>query len=132
MKLTTMSLYLLFTIISSFLLIVGLPAMSIWATVELRQKKDIRFLLKILTVGAGFLAGMVVAWIVAVVDMSWPLPIWETVYAAGHSEIYGHEAEHAAETIVLFVLFGGDLGAIAAGTGPWLIRKFRVRRIDIA
>jgi hypothetical protein len=127
-----MFLYLIFTVLTGFLLIVSIPAMLISALVELWRKQDNRFLLKVLTVAAGFIAGMVLAWIVAVFDMNWPLPFWETVYASGHSELYGHTVEHAAETIVLFVLFGGDLAAVATLFTLWLTGKCRVRRIKIA
>jgi hypothetical protein len=127
-----MFLYLIFTMLAGFLMIVSIPAMFILALVELWRKQDNRFLLKVLTVAAGFVAGMVLAWIVAIYDMNWPLPFWETVYAGGHSEIYGHAVEHAAETIVLFVLFGGELTAIATLISLWLTKKCRARRINIA
>jgi len=48
------------------------------------------------------------------VSSGWELPIWETVYAGFHSDIYGHEVEHAAEQYALFMFLVGDICAIVA------------------
>jgi hypothetical protein len=127
-----MTVYLLFTALTSLALIIGLPAAFLRALLDLRSKRDLSLLLRVVTVAVGFVAGMMVAWSVATIDMRWPFPLWETLRATVHSDIYGHEVEHAAESIVIFVLFGGDIGAIVATIAGWLISKRRLRPVDIS
>ncbi|MBN1571275.1 MAG: hypothetical protein JXA73_25800 [Acidobacteria bacterium] len=127
-----MFLYLIFTMLVGSIMIVGILAMLILGLLERYRKKDNTFLPKVMTVAAGFIAGMVLAWIVAVFDMNWPLPFWETVYASGHSELYGHAMEHSSETIVLFVMFGGNIAALVTLISLWLTGVCRARRINIA
>lgn len=121
---------LIFTVFASFLLIVVLLMMLIWwveAMIERRCAECRRPLGILLLLIGGFVAGMTLAW--SLVSPAWHLPLRETAYAAVHADIYGHEIEHAAEQLLMFVLFGGDLGAIAAAIAAWVIRKRRLRPV---
>jgi hypothetical protein len=121
---------LILTVIAFFALIVALLMMLIRLVEALieRRRAECRGPLEILLLlVGGFVAGLILAW--SLVPPAWHLPLLETAYAAGHADIYGHEIEHAAEQILLFVLFGGDLGAIAAAIAAWVIRKRRLRPV---
>ena len=100
-------LILIFTVIASFVLIIALPAMFVLSISRLRRERNIRPLLRALSIACGLAAGIVVGWYIIVVQYGWPLSFGETFYATVHSEIYG-ELENAAEDCIFFTLFLGN------------------------
>lgn len=122
----------LFTIVATFHLAVLLPSMILLALgylfVRAYREKGRRLLKLALLVAAGFFIGVLLSWLIVIVPSGWNLPVWETVYAGFHSDIYGHDVEHAAEQYALFMFFVGDIGAVAAGLGVWLFGKRRLRK----
>jgi hypothetical protein len=122
----------LFTVVAAFHLIVLLPSTILLAlgymfTPAYREKG--RKLLKFaLLLAAGFLGGVFISWLIVIVPSGWKLPVWDTVYAGFHSDIYGHEVEHAAEQYALFMFFVGDICAIVAGSAVWALGRRRVRK----
>jgi hypothetical protein len=123
-----------FTIAATFHLMVLLPSMVLLAlgylcTGGYREKG--RNLLKFaMLLAAGFLAGVFLAWLIAIVPSGWELPVWETVYAGFHSDVYGHEVEHAAEQYALFMFFVGDVCAIVTISAVWVLGKRRFRKYN--
>lgn len=123
----------LFTLAVTVHLAVLLPSMVLLAlgymvTGAYREKG--RQLLKFVALlAAGFSAGVIMSWLTVIVPSGWNLPIWETFYAGFHSDIYGHEVEHAAEQYALFMFFVGDLCAIVAGTVVWMLKRRRADRM---
>ncbi len=126
----------IFTIVITLHLAVLLPSMVLLAlgymsTRAYRQKG--RGLLKFaILLSAGFSIGGFMAWLIVIAPSGWGLPIWETVYAGFHSDIYGHEVEHAAEQYALFMFFVGDACAIVTGTAVWMLGRRRLDRMKSA
>ena len=68
----------------------------------------------------GYFAGALFVW--SLVPRDWELPLWTTVAATVDAEKYGHAVEHAAEGIVVWMLFAGVVGAVIGGFAaiwPW-------------
>jgi hypothetical protein len=64
----------------------------------------------------GYFAGGLLVW--SLVPGSWRLSLWETLHAAFDVEKYGHPVEHVAESIVVWQMFAGVVGAtLVCGTG---------------
>ena len=126
--------YLIFTIVvTSHLLAIGLASCLLTLVyLSTAQYREMGFnLLKIvLKLAGGFLTGAAIAWLFVIIPSGWNLPIWETFYAGFHSEIYGQEVEHAAEAYTIFIIFIGDLGAIAAGIMAWMLKRRRLHSIN--
>ena len=116
-------LLLLFTVLTSFVLIVALPALFVWALIKWRREHTLVPLLRFLSIAGGLAIGMGIAWSIVVVHYGWHLSLAETFYAGWHSDIYGGEVEDAAESFFFFTLFFGDVGAILAGVTGWLATK---------
>lgn len=126
--------YLLFTIVVTFhLLAIGLASCLLTlvylSTVQYR-KMGHNLLRIILKLAGGFLTGALTAWLFVIITSGWNVPFWETVYAGYHSGIYGQEVEYTAEACTIFIIFTGDLGAIAAGILIWILRRRRLRSIN--
>jgi hypothetical protein len=112
------------TLISSFVLVFAWPTMFFMSISRLRRERNIRPLLRTLSIAGGLAAGVFAGWHIIVVQYGWPLSFGETFYATVHYDIYG-KLEGAAEDYVFFMLFLGNIGAILAGITGWLIAKFR-------
>jgi hypothetical protein len=132
METTWTTFMLLFTALASFVLIIALPTMLVWGLIQLWRKHNRRPLLRSLFVAGGLAAGIAIAWYIAVAHYGWRLSPVETFYATVHSDIYGHEIEHAAEGFAFFILFLGDIGAITAGIAGWFALKHRPRHVAVA
>ena len=61
----------------------------------------------------GYFAGAL--FVLTLVPRDWALPFWETLAATVDAEKYGHPVEHAAEVIVIWMLFGAVAGAVISG-----------------
>ena len=118
----------IFTLVTTFALVSGLPVVLLSLLIERRRTRaNARAILITLLVAAGFLTGGLLAWWLR--PFPWDMPLWETAYASVNSEKYGHPLEHQAERILLYVLFFGDLGAIAAGVAGAMWVKFTPRTV---
>ena len=126
----------LFTIVVTFHLIAILFSMILLALVYMLTKayreKGRKLLKVVLQLTGGFLIGIAMAWLIVIVPSGWKLPIWETIYAGFHADIYDPEVEHAAEQYSLFMFFIGDLSAIVTGSVVWMLKKRRLRPVDVA
>jgi hypothetical protein len=71
----------------------------------------------------GYLAGGLLVW--SLVPRSWRLSLWETLHAAFDVQKFGHPIEHVAESIVVWQMFAGVIGATLIG-GVMLVRRNRV------
>jgi hypothetical protein len=96
------------------------------------REKGHKLLKVVQQLAGGFLIGIVMAWLIVIVPSGWKLPIWETMYAGSHADIYGHEVEHAAEQYSLFMFFVGNISTIVTGSVVWMLKKRRLRPIDVA
>jgi hypothetical protein len=126
---------ILFTLIAALLLICLFTAAMLDLTFMFldRRKEGTRKFSKIVLISAGgFGTCIAILWLFVIVPSGWKLPFWETFYAGFRSDIYGHVVEHAAEQYALFMLFIGDLGAVAAGTAGFIIGRHRLRPVDLA
>ena len=125
----------LVTIVVTFHLAVLLPSVVLLALGYMMAdgyREMGRKLLKFaLLLAAGFLTGVFMAWLTAFAPSGWELPIWETFYAGFHSDIYGHEVEHAAEQYALFMFFVGDICAIVTGSTVWTLGRRRARKYSL-
>lgn len=65
------------------------------------------------TVPAGFLVGAALGW--AAVPAEWTSSLWVTIDASMNAKAYGAAFEHTAERVLMYVFFGGILGALVAG-----------------
>ena len=116
-----------FTMAATFLLLcLFLPA-ALLGLLNRRKEGTPRFVKIVLLSAGGFVTGIAIAWFCVIVPSGWKLSLWETGYAGFRSDIYGHVVEHAAEQYFLFMLFIGDLGAIAAGTAACIVGRHRLR-----
>jgi hypothetical protein len=61
----------------------------------------------------GYVAGALFLW--TLVPGDWALPFWTTLAATVNAEKYGHAVEHAAEGIVIWMLFAAVAGAVIGG-----------------
>ena len=75
----------------------------------------------------GCLAGGTLLW--QLVLFRWDLSFWTTVQASVNSEKYGHLIEHAAENILVLIVFAsvmsGIFSAAAAALAPNLAARFK-------
>lgn len=117
-------LILMFTVITSLVLVIALPTMLALSICKLLRERNIRPLLRTLSIAGGLAAGMIVAWCIIVVQYGWSLSFGETFYATVHYEIYG-ELEDAAEDYLFFTFFLGCLGAVLTGIAGWIVGKSR-------
>ena len=62
----------------------------------------------------GYAAGALFVW--SLVPREWALPFWTTLAASVNAERYGHSVEHPAQGIVIWILFGAVVGAVAGGS----------------
>jgi hypothetical protein len=109
----------LFTLIATFLAIGFLPVVLVSAAI-LRKR---RLLLICAFLAGGFMAGMAGAW--WLLPAPWQMPLWETAYAGFRSDIYGHEVEHAAENIFLYLLFVANVTALMCGGAAAFVSRRR-------
>ena len=123
----------LFTIVVTFHLVAILFSMILLVLVYMLTKayreKGRKLLKVVLQLAGGFLIGIAMAWLIVIVPSGWKLPIWETIYAGFHADIYGPEV---AEQYSLFMFFIGDLSAIVTGSVVWMLKKRRLRPVDVA
>lgn len=114
-----------FTIVTGFLLIVALPlALTMQVITCCRDRVWTRNLSLTLVAVAGFLAAGILSWYT--LGAGWHLAFFTTIAAAIDSETYGHPVEHAAENLLVAVLFFSVTGCIAAaGTARLLTWKRR-------
>lgn len=63
----------------------------------------------------GYAAGALFIW--TLVPGNWKLSFWTTLAATVNTDKYGHALEHAAEGIVIWMMFAGVAGAVVGG---WL------------
>ena len=61
----------------------------------------------------GYVTGVLFVW--SLVPHDWTLPFWTTLAATVNADKYGHPIEHAAEAIVIWMLFAGVAGAVIGG-----------------
>jgi len=61
----------------------------------------------------GYIAGPLFIW--TLVPRDWPLGFWTTLAATVNAEKYGHTLEHAAEGIVIWMLFAATACAVIGG-----------------
>jgi hypothetical protein len=122
-----MAILLTFTILTSLLLIVGLPVMFVCAVVTWLRQRNLTSLFVFFSIVCGLAIGLVAAWSYVVFHEGWHLSFIETNYACYHSDIYGGAIEDAAEDYFFFTLFFGDIGAILAGVAGWLAARHRPR-----
>ena len=71
-----------------------------------------------LTGAAAFLLGGTISWFA--LSPGWQLSFLTTVAAAVDSETYGHPVEHAAENLLVAVLFFALIGSVVAGSATAL------------
>ncbi len=109
----------LFTVVATLALAFGLPVLLV-AGIGNRRARWTAAL-----VAAGFAAGGLAGW--SLRPFAWEMPLWETARAAVNAEQYGHAIESQAERVLLYFLFTGDVGAVAAGIGAILLAR-RSRR----
>ncbi|MCU0974579.1 MAG: hypothetical protein MUF80_11595 [Burkholderiales bacterium] len=64
-------------------------------------------------------------WNVAAAD--WPMSLPKTFEAAVDSEQYGHPVEHRAENILVWMLLGSSIAALAAGALTAATQRKRLR-----
>jgi hypothetical protein len=126
-----MATLLTFTVLTSILLIIGLPVMFVWAVVTWLRQRNLTSLFGFFSIACGLAIGLAVAWSYIVFHEGWHLSFIETVYACYHADIYGGAIEGAAEDYFFFTLFFGDIGAILAGVAGWLAARHR-RRIAVS
>jgi hypothetical protein len=69
----------------------------------------------------GFIAGALFVWNLAPSD--WTLPLSTTLAASVNAAKYGHAVEHAAEGIVIWMLFAAVTGAAIGGFGARIARR---------
>jgi hypothetical protein len=60
----------------------------------------------------GFLAGGAAGW--AAVPPIWQASLWTTIDASMNAAKYGASFEHTAERVLLYFVYGGIIGAVAA------------------
>jgi hypothetical protein len=72
----------------------------------------------------GFIGGGLFVW--SLVPRAWSLPLSTTLAATVNAERYGHQVEHAAEGIVVWMLFGAVVGAVAGGVAAHTLGRTRV------
>ena len=121
----------LFTVVTTLALVGGLPVLLISLVIEHRRtgRKALPIFLTFL-VAACFMAGGFVGW--SVRPFPWEMPFWETASAAVDVEKYGHALEFQAERVLLYVLFTGDIGAVAAGVAAVTALKWRARTMALS
>lgn len=69
----------------------------------------------------GFIAGALFVW--SLVPSDWKLPLSTTLGATVNAEKYGHPVEHAAEGIVIWMLFAAVAGAVVGGFAAHIARN---------
>ena len=78
----------------------------------------------------GYVAGVLFVW--TLVPHDWTLPFWTTLAATVNAEKYGHPVEHAAEVIVIWMLFAGVTGAVIGGFSAHVAGQLRNRVVPQA
>ena len=91
-----------------FLSVAGLTYIVV--TLAERRPSELRLPAAVL---GGYVGGALFVW--SLVPRDWTMPLWTTFAAAVNAEKYGHEVEHSAEGIAIWILFGAVLGAVGAG-----------------
>ena len=114
-------------LLTSYLVITGLPAFFVWAVVERPRHRNLTPLFVLCSTACGFAVGLAVAWSYVIFHEGWHLSIIETIDACFHADIYGGAIEGSAEDYFIFTLFLGDIGAILAGVAGWLSARHRRR-----
>ena len=127
-----MGAYLIFTVLTSILLIILLPTIFIWAIMKWVWKHNLTPLFRFLYIAGGLAIGLALAWTFVVFHEGWPLSCTETIKASYQSDLYSHEIEGAAEDYLLFTLFFGNIGAILAGFIGWFTSLRRHRRLALS
>src|ERR1041385_5910820 len=109
-------------LLGTFLLCVG-GLTCLVVTLAERRLPPVR-----LPVGAlcGYLARPSFVW--SLVPRDWTLAFWTTLAATVNTERYGHTVEHAAEGIVIWMLFAGVTGALIGGFAARQVRSFDLLR----
>jgi hypothetical protein len=115
----------LLTLLAGLLLIVALPiALVIRLSTYSRHRIWTRDLSLTLMPAVGFFGAGIVTWYT--LGAGWHLPFLTTVVASVDSQKYGHPVEHAAENLLVAVVFFSVIGSIAgAGTARLLTLKRR-------
>jgi hypothetical protein len=78
-----------------------------------------------------FYAGAILLWGVVVTMHYWNLPFLTMIHAAGNAEKYGHPIEHAAQGLLVGLLFWSTVTAVIAGIVTATAR-YAVKRQQLA
>jgi hypothetical protein len=104
--------------------LMALPVALISLGMEYRRtRRSGRALLIGLMMAAGFLAGCIATWFL--LPAEWNLSFGKTLQASVDSETYGHPVEHAAENILVAMLFFAVAGGVTCGLAEAMITRLR-------
>jgi len=113
-------------ILWTFALMAGLPVVLIQQLVEHRRNGRSRVtVLVTLLIGAGYLVGGTIGWLLR--PAQWKMALGETFKVSLNAEKYGHALESQAERVLMYPWYMAVLCSIAVAVAAGLILRLRRR-----